>query len=131
MVQAEFFLISELDHNLIIYHPFKSLKSFLQNSSMIFYSQSAVNIVNDSYFCDVILHYPPFLIALAAIYMTGIIEKQESKVKDWFDQLNVKMETVGEVLVEIIEMYENLKDLDSKIPSIFQKFEKLRREKHQ
>jgi uncharacterized coiled-coil DUF342 family protein len=87
--------------------------------------------VNDSYFCDVILHYPPFLIALASIYMTGIIEKQETKVREWFDQLNVKMETVGEVVNEIIEMYEILKELDSKIPFIFQKFEKLRREKLQ
>jgi hypothetical protein len=41
MIQAEFYLISELDHNLIVFHPFKSLKSFLQNSNMIFYSQSA------------------------------------------------------------------------------------------
>ena len=44
-------------------------------------------IVNDSYSLDVCLLYPPFLVALAAVFLAAAY--CELDVTDWFDKLNV------------------------------------------
>eukprot|EP01080_Neovahlkampfia_damariscottae_P001651 gene1651-12776_t len=131
LAQTEFYLISELDFSLIVFHPFKSLKLFLNNSEISFFSQTSINILNDSYYSDISLQYPPHIIALSIIYITGILEKREEKIRLWFDQLNVSMNSIGEVINEIVDMYEILKDFDSKIYILLQKYEKIKKEKIQ
>jgi len=41
------------------------------------------------------------------------------------------MNSIGEVINEIVDMYEILKDFDSKIYILLQKFEKIKKEKLQ
>ncbi len=45
------------------------------------------SIVNDSYWLDAVLLYPPYLVALAAIYLACAY--LELDVSEWFDKLNV------------------------------------------
>jgi hypothetical protein len=54
--------------------------------------QTAWTIVNDSFFTDAILLYPPYLIALAGIYIACIHVEKDPTV--WFEKLNVDQQEV-------------------------------------
>jgi uncharacterized ubiquitin-like protein YukD len=113
ILEFEHYLIDTLDFHLNIFHPYKSLNAFLTDADLKLYSQSAHTIVNDSYYSDVIFQYPPYQIALAAIFITGNIEgvekKLEKKVKAWFEGLNVSMKEIGEIVVAITNTYQLLR----------------------
>ena len=49
--------------------------------------------MNDSLRTDVSILFPPYCIALAAIYMTAVYLKFDAK--DWFAELNVDMDVVS------------------------------------
>ena len=53
----------------------------------------ARTLVNDSYRLDICLLHPPYLIALAAIYIGCAYIKRD--VTEWFDLLNVDTAQVG------------------------------------
>jgi hypothetical protein len=55
--------------------------------------QMAWEIVNDSYRLDLPLIHPPYLLAIAAIYVT--CNFQEKEYKAWFKNLNVEQEKVS------------------------------------
>ena len=50
-------------------------------------------LINDSLRTDVSILFPPYCIALAAIYMTAVYLKVDAK--DWFAELNVDMDVVS------------------------------------
>lgn len=84
ILECESLLMSELDFYLTVYHAYKPLKRFTRDCHQLQHPeflQTAWNIVNDSYYSDVCLQYPPYLIALAVIYMTSIIEKDNRNIK--------------------------------------------------
>lgn len=54
--------------------------------------ETAWNIVNDSYRTDICLLYPPYLIALAAIYLASFLKDKD--LKQWFSDLSVEMAEV-------------------------------------
>ncbi len=49
-------------------------------------------LVNDSYRTDVLLLYPPHIIALACIYLVAF--QKDKDVSQWFSELNVEMKEV-------------------------------------
>ncbi|KAL9643528.1 hypothetical protein ABK040_010142 [Willaertia magna] len=113
ILECELYLMEQLSFNLTVYHPYNSLISFLKDSEMSenLY-QNSWNIVNDSYFCEVVLKYPPYLIALTAIYMTCLMKDEKDKIRKWFDQLYVDMKQIGEISEEIINMYYMFRDMN-------------------
>ncbi len=48
--------------------------------------------MNDSYRTDVLLLYPPHIIALACIYLVAF--QKDKDVSQWFSELNVEMKEV-------------------------------------
>jgi cyclin C len=48
--------------------------------------------VNDTYRTDLILIYPPFMIALACIYIASVIKEKDTRL--WFEELRVDMNVV-------------------------------------
>uniref|UniRef100_A0A7S1KP12 Cyclin N-terminal domain-containing protein n=1 Tax=Percolomonas cosmopolitus TaxID=63605 RepID=A0A7S1KP12_9EUKA len=80
--------------------------------------QYAWNILNDSYFSDVIILYPPSMLALASIYMTAIIFESDfeanfgARVKQWFEGLNLPMRPIGEISDKLLALYESLQSFD-------------------
>lgn len=50
-------------------------------------------LVNDTYKMDLILIYPPHLIALACIYIASVLKEKETTA--WFEELRVDMNTVS------------------------------------
>lgn len=50
------------------------------------------SLVNDSYRTDLILMYPPFMIALACIYIASVLKERDTR--SWFEELRVDMNVV-------------------------------------
>ena len=50
-------------------------------------------LINDSYKMDLILIYPPHLIALACIYVASMVKDKDNTA--WFEQLRVDMNAVS------------------------------------
>ncbi|ORY64223.1 cyclin-C [Pseudomassariella vexata] len=72
--ECEFFLISEMNSQLIIHQPYRTLASLQADFSL---SQDEVNlswsVINDHYMTDLPLLYPPHIIALTAILLSLVL----------------------------------------------------------
>jgi len=68
--EFEFYLISEMNSQLIVHHPYRTLEELKGTLSM---SQDDValawSVVNDHYLTDLPLLYPPHVIAVTAIFL--------------------------------------------------------------
>jgi len=98
-------MLEELTFNLIVYHPYRPLASFLSESSLHDLLEYSWSIINDSYRTDLSLMHPPYVIALAAIYLTSNIKDKD--IRQWFSDLNVEMNEVGAVTRGLVTMYES------------------------
>lgn len=72
--ECEFALISQLSSRLICHHPYRSLTELspifgLSNEE----TQLAHSIINDSYNTDLILLYPPHVLAIVAIFLAVVL----------------------------------------------------------
>ncbi|CAB4375691.1 unnamed protein product [Rhizophagus irregularis] len=132
VAEMEFYLLEELDFNMIVYHPYRSLMTLAQdlgtkNEDV----QWAWYVINDSYRTDMCLLYPPHVVAAAALYLRialrggaqygdysltsttstandNSVAGVTTRVKDirlWFAQLNVDLEHISDIVQEIISLY--------------------------
>ncbi|KAI9309233.1 cyclin-like protein [Cunninghamella echinulata] len=116
VAEFEFYLLEELEFYLIVWHPYRSLTSICQELGMREQGlQFAWFILNDAYRTDIVLLYPPHLIALAALYLTIVLNHADfapgsvgdrSDMKQWFADLNVEIDTIIEITQEILSIYE-------------------------
>ncbi|OBA19642.1 cyclin-like protein [Metschnikowia bicuspidata var. bicuspidata NRRL YB-4993] len=91
LAEFEFYLIEEMDMYLVLHHPYRSLlqvRDFLrENASVYGFTLSNVelqhswSLINDSYITDLHLIFPPHIIAMAAIYITIILEKRLNSIR--------------------------------------------------
>ncbi|RIA99072.1 cyclin-like protein [Glomus cerebriforme] len=70
VAEMEFYLLEELNFNMIVYHPYRSLMTLAQDLGT---KNEDVHwawyVINDSYRTDMCLLYPPHVIAAAALYL--------------------------------------------------------------
>lgn len=91
LAEFEFYLIEEMDMYLVLHHPYRSLlqvRDFLRENLPEFgFSLSNVelqhswSLINDSYITDLHLVFPPHIIAMAAIYITIVLEKRLNAIR--------------------------------------------------
>nr|CAG8433338.1 7956_t:CDS:2 [Entrophospora candida] len=90
VAEMEFYLLEELNFNMIVFHPYRSLiqisKAFGTKHEDV---KMASYIINDTYRTDLCLSYPPYVIAL-----------------------NVDMEQVVEIVQELIVLYDFWSEYD-------------------
>ena len=69
--ECEFFLISEMNSQMIVYHPYRTLNE-LQNTLNLGQDDTSLawSVINDHYLTDLPLLHPPYLIAITAIFLT-------------------------------------------------------------
>ncbi|XP_074617141.1 cyclin-C-like [Acropora palmata] len=113
VLECEFFLLEMMDCCLIVYHPYRPLTQYVADLGM----EDAImpiawRILNDSLRTDVSLIYPPYQIALAAIYMACVIQQKDCK--QWFAELSVDMDKILEITQEILQLYELWKSYDER-----------------
>jgi cyclin C len=73
--ECEFSLISELNSQLIIHHPYRSLSEYSANFNLTSEESAlAWSIVNDHYLTDLPLLHPPHVIAITAIFLAVVLK---------------------------------------------------------
>jgi cyclin-C len=72
--ECEFFLISEMNSQLIVHHPYRSLLA-LQGTFSLTQEESSLawSIINDHYMTDLPLLYPPHVIAITSILLALLL----------------------------------------------------------
>ncbi|KAL9103904.1 MAG: hypothetical protein Q9163_001097 [Psora crenata] len=68
--ECEFYLISELNSQMIVHHPYRTLNE-LQNTLNLGQDDVSLawSVINDHYLTDLPLLYPPYVIALTAVFL--------------------------------------------------------------
>ena len=68
--EFEFYLISEMNSQLIVHHPYRTLQGLQATLNMAQDDVSlAWSVINDHYMTDLPLMYPPHIIAVTAIFL--------------------------------------------------------------
>ncbi|EFC49674.1 predicted protein [Naegleria gruberi] len=119
ILECELYLMEQLNFNLTVFHSHTSLMTYVKDAELdkSLY-QICWNIVNDSFYSEVVLKYPPYLVSLTSIYMTSILKNDEEnninkeKARKWFDQLYVDMKVIGDITEEILNMYSILRRIN-------------------
>lgn len=105
IIQMECELLNVLQDSLIVFHPYRPLQMFLENSKATDCTCSAWHLVNDSfYISDVCLANPPYVIALASLYMGTVM--QEKDVRQWYESIHVDSTQVAQVMQELLKGYD-------------------------
>jgi len=105
ILQCEYHALEVLGSDLIVYHPYRPLSRLVQESDMGDCLQMAWRIVNDSYRTDLCLLHPPYLIAIAAMYMSCVFG--DIKYDAWLEQLNVETDTLMKISKTMLELYDS------------------------
>lgn len=111
ILHMEMRLLEALDFYLIIYHPYRSLIQLLQDAGITEMTRITWSLVNDLYRTDLILMYPPFMIALACIFVASAFQEKDTLA--WFEELRVDMHVVKSITMEIFDFYENYSTLST------------------
>jgi cyclin-C len=99
----EFKLIAALDFDLIIFHPYRPMVQYCTDAQLTDLLATAWPILNDSYLADVCLHYPPYLIAIACIYLAGTLADRDMRA--WVATLTVSTQDLGDLVQTLASMY--------------------------
>ena len=77
--ECEFFLISEMNCQLIVHHPYRTLLA-LQDTLDLAQDEVSLawSIINDSYLTDLGFLYPPHVIAITAIFMALVLKPTQT-----------------------------------------------------
>eukprot|EP00180_Rhodochaete_pulchella_P003626 Plantae.Rhodophyta-Rhodochaete_pulchella.ctg6379.p2 GENE.Plantae.Rhodophyta-Rhodochaete_pulchella.ctg6379~~Plantae.Rhodophyta-Rhodochaete_pulchella.ctg6379.p2 ORF type:complete len:292 (-),score=32.07 Plantae.Rhodophyta-Rhodochaete_pulchella.ctg6379:2066-2941(-) len=102
----EFRIIAELECDLIIFHSYRPLTQLCADSAISDCFQTAWAILNDSYRTDICLLYPPYIIAVACIFMAASI--LERNPLPWLQALGVDVTDVISVVNVISNLYSPL-----------------------
>eukprot|EP00033_Pygsuia_biforma_P005285 GCRY01005819.1.p1 GENE.GCRY01005819.1~~GCRY01005819.1.p1 ORF type:complete len:258 (-),score=30.74 GCRY01005819.1:252-1025(-) len=103
VLAMEYPLLEELDFSLIVFHPYRSLVTYLSDAKQDKLLQTAWYLVNDSYRTDLCLLYPPYMISLSCIYMAAVLANEN--MLQWFSQLNVDMREIAAIVQEMLNLY--------------------------
>lgn len=77
--ECEFFLISEMNCQLILHHPYRTLLD-LQSTLGIAQDEVSLSwsIINDHYLTDIPLLFPPHVVALTAIFLALVLKPSQT-----------------------------------------------------
>jgi len=109
VLEMEMRLLEALDYYLVIYHPYRPLIQLLQDGNLTDFTSYTWSLVNDSYRTDLILMYPPFMIALACIYIASVLKEKDTR--SWFEELRVDMNVIKTIALELLDFYDNYRQI--------------------
>ncbi|KAJ1735970.1 RNA polymerase II holoenzyme cyclin-like subunit [Coemansia sp. Benny D160-2] len=123
IAECESYLLEEMKFYLVVYHPYQVLIDVGENIKLTKPSmQASWSIINDSFITDLSLVYPPHVIAVAALFLSRVVDQgsmAELEAQQWFADLNVDMTDVLQVVSELIEVYKVWSGYDeAKMPDL-------------
>lgn len=82
--ECEFAMISTLNSRLIVHHPYRSLSELSSLFGLSSEEQSlAHSIINDSYNTDLLLLYPPHIIAISSIFLAVVLRPTSQQLQNF------------------------------------------------
>eukprot|EP00246_Nothoceros_aenigmaticus_P003402 TRINITY_DN1454_c0_g2_i1.p1 TRINITY_DN1454_c0_g2~~TRINITY_DN1454_c0_g2_i1.p1 ORF type:complete len:246 (-),score=34.75 TRINITY_DN1454_c0_g2_i1:132-869(-) len=112
VLEMEMKLLEALDFYLVIYHPYRPLIHMLQDAGLTDLTQHC--------WTDLILIYPPHMIALACILLACVIKDRDTRM--WFEELRVDMNVVKDISMDMLDFYENYRQVsDQRVVAAFSK----------
>lgn len=105
--EHEFKVINALDFDLIIFHPYRPLLQYCADFSLSDLLPAAWPILNDSYKTDACLKYPPYLIAIACIFIAATLRDRVSAVNEWLRKIGVDLQELAHVTQYLSQVYVN------------------------
>ncbi|KAE8913876.1 hypothetical protein PF005_g1099 [Phytophthora fragariae] len=110
ILECEFYVIEALQFDLILHHPFPSLLQFLDEFDIHEEClQLAWQLVQYSYRTDIIILYPPFMVAYAAAYIS--CRDAGYDAAQVFATVNIKKDLLLKIVGEFQEAVEDEKRL--------------------
>lgn len=115
ILECEFYLLENMDCSLVVFQPYRPLVHYTQDlgpgleESLL---PLAWRIINDSLRTDVVLLYPPFLIALASLHMASVILGKD--LRNWFAELSADIDKIIDISKRILALYEMWKNYDER-----------------
>ncbi|CAI5486103.1 unnamed protein product [Closterium sp. Naga37s-1] len=98
ILAMEMRLLQALSFNLIVFHPYRPLSTYLEDVGRALslspnvkedFAQMAWSMVNDSFKTDLSLCHPPFILALACIHLVALM--RHLPLLPWLEGLRVDM----------------------------------------
>ncbi|KAK8812193.1 hypothetical protein WA158_007427 [Blastocystis sp. Blastoise] len=117
--QAECLLLNIFNFDIIIHHPFQTLDFYVEEMHLKEYTQVSWTILNDIYYTSLPLLYPPYMLALTAIYMTSIYSQAD--ILQCLTDMDIDIQDIFEITAEIVKFYKNnsvLVDYDSQFADL-------------
>ncbi|KAJ2909678.1 RNA polymerase II holoenzyme cyclin-like subunit, partial [Coemansia aciculifera] len=108
IAECESYLLEEMKFYLVIYHPYQVLIDVSEQIKLPKASlQAAWSIINDSYQTDVALVCPPHVIAVAAMFLSRVVDQggqSDVEAQQWFADMNVDITDVLQVVNELLAL---------------------------
>ncbi|KAJ2472387.1 RNA polymerase II holoenzyme cyclin-like subunit [Coemansia sp. RSA 2322] len=109
IAECESYLLEEMKFYLVVYHPYQVLLDVSEQIKLPKPSlQAAWSIINDSYQTDAIFVYPPHVIAVAAMFLSRVVDQgsqSDVEAQQWFADLNVDITDVLQVVSDLLVLY--------------------------
>lgn len=111
VLEAECRVLTELNTSLLMHHPYRPLELFLSDAAAARECTSnAWSMVNDSFIFDVGLSHPPYIIALACMYMSSVMGEKD--LQHWYTNSNADTAVIHEVMQEMLKGYDLMGSAD-------------------
>ncbi|KAK1939254.1 Cyclin-C [Phytophthora citrophthora] len=124
ILECEFYVIEALQFDLILHHPFPSLLQFLDEFEIHEEClQLAWQLVQYSYRTDIILLYPPFMVAYAAAYIS--CRDAGYDAAQVFATVNIKKDLLLKIVGEFQEAVDDEKKLYAVQVAALEKLEEI------
>lgn len=108
LLELEFVLVDVLCDSIQVYHPYSALSGLLEDAGQLDLLSAAWSCVNDAYVSDVVLLWPPHIVAVACISIAAILNDVD--LRQWQASLNCDTQQVAKVMSEVQSMYNMLND---------------------
>lgn len=125
ILEMEMKLLEALDYYLVVYHPYRPLVRFLQDAGLTDLVLESWSLVNDTYKTDLVLMYPPHMIALSCIFL-ACIHKERDTIS-WFEELRIDLNMLKNICMVILDFYDNYQQVDPLDDKVLIALSKVRR----
>jgi hypothetical protein len=87
-------ILEQLDCHLVVFSPYLAVTKMLQSDPQLSdLGQNAWAAINDCYRTDLPIVYPPYMLALASVWLASVICSRD--IRTWMEGLDVDMNQVG------------------------------------
>eukprot|EP00658_Telonema_sp_P-2_P056477 TRINITY_DN44932_c0_g1_i1.p1 TRINITY_DN44932_c0_g1~~TRINITY_DN44932_c0_g1_i1.p1 ORF type:complete len:275 (-),score=53.25 TRINITY_DN44932_c0_g1_i1:364-1188(-) len=101
LMGIEFVIVDVMCDSMQVFHPYAALTALLEDAGQQDLLDTAWSCVNDAYVSDVVLLWPPHIVAVACVSIAAIVKGVD--LRQWQASLNCDTQQVGKVMMEILE----------------------------